>query len=95
MVALPGPYSPDPKWVPPSPPEFSKVPIIQINTIWGGGLAHSLARGSTSPPSLARPHSLLAASEHMYNGAPGALWTRFTVSYNLYAGSVVVSSKLN
>ena len=25
----------------------------------------------------------------MYNAAPGALWTRFTVSYNLYAGSVV------
>ena len=35
------------------------------------------------------PGLLLAASEHMYNAAPGALWTRFTVSYNLYAGSVV------
>ena len=35
------------------------------------------------------PQHLLQCSEHMSNGAPGALWTRFTVSYNLYAGSVV------
>jgi acyl-CoA oxidase len=35
------------------------------------------------------PQQLLQCSEHMCNSAPGALWTRFTVSYNLYAGSVV------
>jgi len=35
------------------------------------------------------PELLLKCSEHMCAEAPGALWTRFTVSYNLYAGSVV------
>ena len=35
------------------------------------------------------PQYLLQCSEHMSNEAPGALWTRFTVSYNLYAGSIV------
>ena len=33
------------------------------------------------------PGLLLAASEHMFNAAPGALWTRFTVTYNLYVAS--------
>lgn len=35
------------------------------------------------------PQYLLQCSEHMSSAAPGALWTRFTVSYNLYAGSIV------
>ena len=35
------------------------------------------------------PELLLKCSPHMLSAAPGALWTRFTVSYNLYAGSVV------
>lgn len=30
------------------------------------------------------PELLLKCSEHMCAEAPGALWTRFTVSYNLY-----------
>lgn len=35
------------------------------------------------------PGLLLQCSERMCSAAPGALWTRFTVSYNLYAGSIV------
>ena len=48
------------------------------------------AKANLSFRSLAAdPSLLLQCSEHMCNEAPGALWTRFTVSYNLYAGSIV------
>jgi alkylation response protein AidB-like acyl-CoA dehydrogenase len=35
------------------------------------------------------PKTLLRASRHLAQGVHGALHTRFTVSYNLYAGSIV------
>ena len=35
------------------------------------------------------PGALLRASKHMRDSRHGALWTRFTVQYNLYSGSIV------
>jgi acyl-CoA oxidase len=70
---------------------LNRAPITDDETECAGQMRSILMNPSSLQfrSLVTDPQYLLQCSEHMSNEAPGALWTRFTVSYNLYAGSIV------